>query len=625
MRRPGSPLLFGLSLVTAVVVLGCGGSYGSTSSTSTDTKAEMRSVAVSGYQSQVAATRYILPMMVKTAPTGSPMAGLGGIVAPSSHRAATPGFIDELGLYYTTLTTGATVRINLFTDAAGTQSAGFLSATIEGATSFNTDYVRYPVVVDLTGNVTAGNLVASGNLKLTFTDKNASNTLTGSFNAPVKGIVAQLDMSLDPTGNVGGSITVVQNGLTTQVTHLAGDIVDGFTGDAVVMPGNMTGTATINLITGTFSCHLSDGKTIGDTTVSGGVLRTTYNDGTTLTLDNPVKQPVSGSGTGGSGGGGGGNTNPAFTFTALATKNIVVVTPNGKVLGLTDPGSGSLQYAATATGTPMNLPAAPGGLSGFQYAGMNSNGQIAGLALDSSNRWNLVYWSSPTATPIVVDTLTYGAAIPKAVLVLKDGKILWSGFGTAMGGANGTRVYTSPSDKSPYLLKGGYAKAGSDGTAVVGFSNVTGQDSWVYVWPNVSPTTVPIKVAGADTVHIKSAVVGPTGTVAVTDYGSNTSWLSHGPSYLDQVMVSAPTGYINPSVAAVGTNDKMVGSAWKFGSSTSDDNAGTYWSTPTQPTSLRGTAAPFLLEGQYLLSDGSIVGFGRSAASQLSNFVLTPK
>jgi hypothetical protein len=598
-------------LLTAIIpaLTGCGGSGGNIALTG---KPAMRALTISGYQTQVAATKYVLPMLVAGAPSGSPLAGfqgaslLGRTSPAAAPRAMVIQYDSALNLYYQGSASGATYTVNFYKDAAGTASAGYMKATIEGASVFDTDYTTYPVTVDISADVTAGNLVASGTGKIVFTDGAGANTLTGNITAPEKGIQASLDMTLDATGKVGGSLTVVQNGLTAVVTGLAGDLPHGFTGSAAVSPGNLTGTATINLLLGTYSLVINDpsGLHANATVDAAHNLDISYSDGTSLKLSDTLNQPVKGVGSNS----GGGSTS-SYTIAAVngAPWKIVSVTPDGQMVGAVGIyNTLDFRYWASPTAAPQAI-TLDSGLTIISVTGINSSGHLVGSGLNpATNLPVLLYWSAYNQAPV---RLTLPTAPPAGfqfgatatVLVQSSDRIVAT-FSTQSFGGFVSYVYSGPTDTSPYMVQGGHISGLSDGNAALGYDS-SGLD---VLWPVLSASATPLPVPEPVSTSLKAAYIGADGTIIVFDLGTTTVWYVSAPAYTSRVALAPPAGRTNIGAGAVGPAGQVLG--WVVTSSTSLDNEGLIWNTPTSaPVVLRTTETPNVLGAVFATTAGALI------------------
>ena len=592
-------LLLGLLTTT---LIGCGGSGGSSTGTTPGLtgKPAIRAVTISGYQTQVAADKYVLPLLMAGAPTGA------NLHVPKTYRPniGSPkvlGFDSDLNLYYSIGTSGPTWTLSFFTDAAGANSAGFAQVTIEGKATFDTNYLTYPAVLDLSENITAGNLVSSGTGKLTFTDSSGSNTLTGVIDAPGKGIHASLNMSLDSAGHVGGSITVTQNGLTAVVTGLTGALTSSFTGSAAVSPGNQTGTATINLLQGTYELTLSDPSGVtGDGTVDASKnLLITYNDGTTLTLSDPLNQPVTGPGSNG-----GGTSSYTISNVAGNPASIAAVSADGKMVGQIGVNPNSIpNYWSSPSASPQAI-TGDSSLTNIVVTGVNASGHMVGSGLDSTTHLAVpLYWSSFNQAPVHLTTPALNlASFEEATLFIQSSDRIIATFNLQGSPFNASYVYSSWTDATPFAVTGGYIIGMSDGTAAVG---VDGTGNPV-VWPNLAQGVSPILVPVPPAPSAKTALIGADGTISISDHGTNIVWVVAGPSYTTKVALSPPVANEAVSAFGMGPTGQILGTATT--DNTSLDNQGLMWpGTASAPVILRTASTPNVITASFETSSGILI------------------
>ncbi len=615
--------LSGIAAAT-VVLSGCGGSGVAGGATPTG-KPAYRAVTLSGYQTQVAATKYVLPLLTAGAPGGSGLhfyamlrPGLG------AKRLGSQGlnYDPDLGLYFSTGTSGPTWTMSFFTDAAGTHSAGSASVTIENVSTFSTNYLTYPATLDMSMNITAGNLVSSGTGKLVFTDSSGANTLTGSLNVPSKGIQASLNMSLDSTLHVGGSLTVTQNGLTAVVTQLAGTVTTSFTGHAAVSPGNLTGTATINLLQGTYQLSIDNGNGL---TASGSVdashnLTINYNDNTWLSLGNAINQPVLGPGSNGSG------SSSSYTITPVNGNpaSINAVSPDGKMVGQIGAHNPTLPYYWSSPSATAQAVTGDSGLTNVTVTGVNASGHLAGYGLDASTGLAVaLYWSAFNQAPVHLTTPTTDGApffTPSVFLSSSDRVVVTYPIHSSPGSAS--FVFNGPSDSAPYAVAGGYITGMSDGVAAAGVD----AGNRFAVWPSISPSATPTPIPAPSGKSPTVMAIGADGTIGCADTNNHAAWVVKGPGYSTTTSLQSPVANQAIVVLGFGPTDHALGYA--VTDNTSLDDEGLIWSTSAStPVILRTSGTPNVLSANFETNSGVLIvnGIDNPSGPTYRFSYMTPK
>jgi probable HAF family extracellular repeat protein len=308
-----------IAFLTAFALLlfaGCGGGGGNgTSRTVLTGNAAHRAAILAGYQSFGAGNAYPLSALKMAAPAGGALAGKTRSASALSlfrfaaaagsrsgqTRAAPLTFVPALNLYSDGgVFNNNTIVLSFFTDAAGTQPAGGFTITLPAG---STDYVTYPSQVTIAINITGGNLPCNGNIVVDFKDKSGANAMTGTLTLPKNNITFHIDLTLDASFNVAGSITGQENGATISLTNCRGNLFDTLTCDLSVAPYGWKGTATGSFVTGVFTTTVDTSSGISSSSVnSSGILSITYPDSTKETVTNPLVAPLVapvGSGTGG--------------------------------------------------------------------------------------------------------------------------------------------------------------------------------------------------------------------------------------------------------------------------------------------------------------------------------------
>jgi uncharacterized membrane protein YgcG len=434
---------FQLFLALAICsVMGCGGGGSSTTRLTGD--AAHRAAVIAGYQSFSAGVAYPFNTLKMIAPTGSAIrAGKStaltaalrpwGLAPLSRHsgttRATNLPYISGLNLYSdeTPVVNGNTWTLNFFTDAAGTASAGNIVITLPANANGGTDYPSYPAQITMVINLTAGNLPCNGNVVVTFTGNTGKNTMTGKLTLARGPITFNIDLALDDSLNVTGTIVGQENGTTISLTNCTGNLFGTLSCDLSIQPYGWTGTATGSFVTGQFSTKVT--TTTGNCTASidsSGNLVIAYPDGKTETVTNPLAAALttsssgssssstgtsgtgtsgtgsSGSGTSGTGSSGSGGTTGTTTPTYNAPLNLGAITPvqintNGQILGISADSSKLPVFMQSSTATLQSLPGVtqPFQSGGFSALRMNNSGQIVGFGGNVGG----AFWQSATSQP----------------------------------------------------------------------------------------------------------------------------------------------------------------------------------------------------------------------------------
>ena len=181
--------------------------------------------AVAGYQTVGAGVSYPLRALQLSSPTGSPihnslsitknlLHSIGsGLYKRNSNLTDSIKFVPYLNLYIRAGFTGNILLMSFYYDAAGTQSAGSVKATLPtdiSNISDPTSYASYPANITIELNITGGNLPCKGNLLISFTGGTGANTMTGTNTLTKDNVVFTLKLALDDNLNASGSITMVK-------------------------------------------------------------------------------------------------------------------------------------------------------------------------------------------------------------------------------------------------------------------------------------------------------------------------------------------------------------------------------------------------------------------------------
>lgn len=539
-----APIVF--VLVTSVALLtGCGSSE---KQTMLQGNAAVRSVAISADQSLTSGITYPFVGLQVISPTGSALSAVGSplgraVLTRSSPflgalagvkakpgRAGGTTYLPILDLYYTPITTSGNIAtMNYFKDAAGTQSAGSLKMTIQGASTFSTDFTAYPVTCTIDVKLTAGILPANGSVTVTFTGATGKNTLHGSMNLTKNNIPFVFDLTLSDSLDVTGTVDITEGGSVVHLTNIHGNLVDPLQCDISMSPLGWTGSGTFSLLTGSYTMNLNTGSgTATASTNSNGDLTLSFADTTQQTVTHPLNSSLDGTGgSGGSGGGGGGGSSAYKAPVAVANTVLINgIGPNGEMVGGST--SGGASYWASASAQPVRL---PGVSTNSGALAISTNGVIIGFESFTHNNLTLnrgYVWTSSTAQPQLLQPLPNDvAAVP--VSINADGQIV--GRSTDNTGLN-RGVYWASATGQPQLLTplagddSGIATAINDNGVIIGLSHrniqfnppIAGRDTAV-VW--TSPTAQPQTLAflSGDTKAAPNAI-NNAGQIVGTSFGA---------------------------------------------------------------------------------------------------------
>jgi len=548
--KKGSLFVKGIALAAlAEVVVGCGGGGGgglAGTPPPTGDKA-VTYQTVTSVQTLDGGLNFPFMALKASAPSGLKFA-LGSSALKLSPQTGT--YNAALGLYYTETSTGNSITLTFYKDSSETQPAGNIIISAPGLASVGGSYPAYPATIQMTANITAGNLIFNGNGKIVFTDANGANTMTGTINMPTNGIVGTIDMTLSDSEQVGGKITIVQNGMTSTMTNLAGDLTT-LTGNVSVSPEGWTGTATLGLLTGTFSEKLNGAgaQPIQAGLNSSGNLIINYPDGTNSTVANPISDNLSTNS-----GGGGTITNPTITINWPARSR-----------SISGPQSALSAILTFPSGT------ADGGIDNY-YVTRDSNIAAHTETYTVSYTFDLgtypmtadFYSTTDASGPVVA---TAGANVTFTASALSVANIVFT-ENVAKVAVTSTSV---PVGAAPALLQ--FAASDASGNAI---ALTPGSAFWAlksggtYLSLAADGTASGIAAGNATVVATVDGVPSPVSTIQVKAATSN---------YLAPVPISGPTGFTISRVLPTG---QMVGTA---------GSEALYWSSPTaQPTTLPGIA-----------------------------------
>ncbi|HWD40046.1 MAG TPA: hypothetical protein VG944_14450, partial [Fimbriimonas sp.] len=538
-RAPKS--LTAAAVGVSVLLTSCGGGGGGGGSTPKAPTGNLavKYQAVTSVQSLDTGTNFPFLAVKRTAPPGLHFSAMRPNAAPPNN------FLAGLDLYFAEVDNANKITLNLFTDQGLTKSAGSMSMTIEGQTNVSTTFSKYPVVVDLSANVTGGNLSFTGSGKISILDSNGKNTLTGLITMAKNHASAQLNMSLDDTGKIGGTIVVKQNGMTSTMTNLTGDF-SSITGDVTVAPQGWTGKATISLLNGSFSETLDDhGKTITDSINPSGNLIINYPDGTSETVSEPLSYTL-------------GTTTGAY----VTNPKIAVEWPAR---------SRNLTATSSALSTQISIPGASvsGGTQTFNFD-RNSD---AGAHEESYTLYGSFYVGSGS----IQATFYAEAGENGAVVAVANGTVAFSGSGTTVGSVSLHKDVAKVS-VLPVGLTMGQASTQLAFSAKDSSGNILALSPGSAFWTVASGgTKLQVTTDGvatplaAGSATVKVSVDGVSSSAATIQITKATS------SYTAPTALQGPSGF---SIWHVTSDGQMVGGA---------DTSALYWSSPTAaPTVLKG-------------------------------------
>lgn len=385
------------------LIIGCGGGGGGGGSApvSTPVSAPTGNLAVSssslaGYQSLNGGVAYPFKALVQTAPSGSGINTALALVRSLTRSA--PTLISGLNLYEGDPTgSGGTIKINYYSDAAGQNPAGSMTLSTAQGTydssqgTFN--YTKYPATIALAVNVTAGNLPCQGSGTIVYNGASGTNVMKGTLNLTRNNEQISLNLTLSPSGQVAGTMTVTEQGTTITITNPNGQLEGDLSCDFTLAPQGYSGTGTLNLTNATMALKFTNPTGVSSTTDSAGDLVITYANGTTQTIPNPLTSTLlvtggnSGSTTTGSTGSS--STTSSTTGSSGTTAATTGTTTSGTTTsGTTGSGGTKLYYA-----TPAALPQT----SSVTIAKVTPDGQMVGNIFNSGYA-TPYYFPGPTAT-----------------------------------------------------------------------------------------------------------------------------------------------------------------------------------------------------------------------------------
>ncbi len=268
--------------------------------------------SVASYQSVGAGVSYVFKSLQLCSPSGSPIHNkaliknlIHGIYSPlgknTNELTDSLVYIPFLNLYLNLSYVSNIINASFYSDASGTQSAGYVKITLPTHVTDPTDptsYASYPANITVEINITAGNIPCQGNLLIVFTGNSGANTMTGTNTLTRDDVVYTLNLGLDDNLNTSGSITINEKGATVSATSVNGFVLDTLNCDVSISPYNWTGTGKINLLTGSLYLNVNTGSGISTAASDSiGNLDINYGDGTSEKITNALSGGLTGGGT----------------------------------------------------------------------------------------------------------------------------------------------------------------------------------------------------------------------------------------------------------------------------------------------------------------------------------------
>lgn len=586
----------------------------------------IRSSSLGGYQSFGAGVAYPFAGLAASAPQGSGIHMISMFsprFRPYVVHSAVLQFVPELNLY----TDGGVVSsggetFHYFTDSAGTTAAGSM-VLVSSSGSF--DYPSYPATVTITVNVTAGNLPCHGDATIVYAGSSGSNTLQGTLTLTKNSEVITVDMTLDSNMQVGGTMTIVENGTTISATNLSGLVTGDINFNFTLQPQGFSGTGTMNLGAAVLALTFTNPANASCSVDGSGNLIITYPDGTNETVQSPFSAPLLGGSGGGGNGGGGGASNANFaTAVAVdwntpvqysAAKQIFGSDSAGEIVGKV---SGVPAFAASPTAVPQTLVATP--QTGTAYS-INSSREIVG-AVGTAGNLQAVVWTSPSATATTLQ-VPAGTTDSMATGINASGQIIGVVYGSSYTGPVYWSSYQAAPAQVPQAppINGAFPSQIDDNGHLYG-NNGSGYN---YVWP--SPTTSPTVITTLHPADNHPQIIGPfsfssKGLVGASEVnfgqGFATFWAP--PGYTAQpVPLTSSVQY--SQLYAIDNQGEMTGwfqptggtvraGFWQPGKTQMDITAMVTAVNPSATTAV----------GEIVLNDGSLIVSGKDSIGNLLGF-----
>ncbi len=620
------------AIATALLVgliFGCGGSGSSSGTTTTSGiaptgNAAIRSSVIGSYQSLGAGVAFPFTSLLASAPAGSSLHKLAvarNLLRPTSGLT----FVPELALYTDGgALSGNSLTYHYFTDAAGKDSAGTMVLTIPGG---STSYIKYPVTINVTVNVTGGNLPCTGSAVIVFAGTTGTNTLKGTLNLSRNSETVSVNMTLSSSLQVGGTMTITENNTTISAVSLNGNVGSNIAFNFTMAPQGYSGTGTINLLGLTMSLNFTNPSKASSSLNSSGEIVINFPDGTTETVQDPFTAVLLLSGT----------TNSTTTTTTTTTTSttgttsgttyssasiqgnptlIDSVNESGQMVGQNSSSTWEYWASPTAAPKPINLGIA-GTSSNVTVMAVNSKGHIAALGL-VNDQLTVLYWTAYNAAPTQIPNnfATFGEA-DGSVAINDSDEIVASNISAV------SEVWASPTSQ-PVSLPGGQVTGLSNNGVAAGFqapgTGNGGPNPPCIVWKQTVPPSTP---------QTLSSYSG--GTVSIGADGTAAEWVGDqllvysGPSYSKGIALSAAPGLrfsIN-QLEGVGPVGQVLGYVYN-----GEPVYAAVWNTPTSdPIDLnKAGAASNIVAIDFETSAGVLIGSTQvNAGAQGSYAVLTPK
>jgi hypothetical protein len=601
-----------IGVLAAVVVVGCSGGGSGPSAPTLQGKPAFRAAAIAGYQALGAGMAYPFTALQLSKPAGSSIPG-----RKVGRQGTPPTFNAALGLYIAAPQATATGYIvRYFTDAAGTVSAGTMTITQPPATAAGNGYGGYPAAVPLTVDLAQGNLPVRGSGAITYTGPSGANRMTGDFTLPRYGIQVRLDLSLTDALQVGGSVTVKENGATITVSEIAGNLNETLQGRVTVAPYGWSGTATLNLLTGEFSVNITDIGTAARN-ASGGLVLGYSEDNSTETVPDALTAPLVGSATPTPQPTPTPTPNPAAIYQApvdLGDISPWALNTSGAFVGNSSRGGDAQAFFQASPDAARQLLAPYQGTKSFVTLIDDSN-RVVGWSSDTGS----VVWGTPTSAPVKLNGQAFSGN-DKGELVGWNDQVF---FGKAFYWATPTSAPTELAGPAAATLKNATARGISPNGHIVGGGTLSTDAFVALYWeaPGVVPTVLQNYAAGTLTspqfVNDNGQVVGTT-TVTANGFSVTRAIVWANKDAAPQLLPSL-LGSTGDSVQGITENGTIAGMSggkaviWKD-SQVKDLNT------------LIPTGTGWTLSGvQHINKNGWIIGFGTRVSMGDRAFLIKPR
>ena len=636
-RRKFLALSLVLTGAGALALAGCGGGK----STFTNGggaalpqgKAAVRAIALSAHQSISGGRFYAFAAIKLAAPAGSQFTTR----AAQGSRAVPDAIVYDAGLqlYKKYASTGSTVSVRYYTDAAATVPAGTATITELGGGDFTNSYPNYPATVNFAADTTEGTVPFTGSGSITYLDASGANTLTGSFTSKRNNVTLAGTLNLTGAGDVTGGMTMTQGGVTTRVTGITGTLSGDLTGSVVSDPYGWTGTIRFSIATGAFTLTLDLGTGTGGGTVSAsldtsGNLVIQFADGTTQTIASPLNEFIDGSG--------GGSTptptpsptpssNPGnATYTAVLLPSTgFKYTDIAGAFGDTQVGAGivngvdngafhALLWKGTAAGV---VDLNPTGFFDSQALGASDNSQV-GIGFTAASggfKFHALLWNGTAASAVDLHPAGFTTSQANGVSgTIQVGEGDMTGNNTSFHALLWSGTAASVVDLNPTGFSGSKA-TGASGNFQVGYG-FTGSSSHALLWKGTAASAVDLNPSG----FTSSLALGISGDTQVgygfppgVSYSHALLWRGSASTVTDL----HPQGFTNSQANAVlGSTQAGVG----FPTNGSDNHALVWQGAAASAVDLHA-ATLSLTQNGVRLSPVSSQATGINSNGDISGFV----